>query len=172
MMTFHGPLLGLQMQTFSGTFSICVFAIIKQNVGFTFKHWYLWPWSLMSEEQVLGRFLKNHSWFRPELALLLSTNHMKKKAFSFKVFIYIPQNCNLRHQQKPNFIYDHFHFLIVGKFFHNLWNCFPFSIAKADAASSSKCMHLYFDILCCLCPNCMLKYCKRYQQIGLELQGR
>ena len=41
MMTFHGPLLGLQMQTFSGTFSICVFAIIKQNVVFTFKHWYL-----------------------------------------------------------------------------------------------------------------------------------
>lgn len=58
MMTFHGPLLGLQMQTFSGTFSICVCAIMKQNVGFTFKNWYLWPWGLMSEEQVLGRFLK------------------------------------------------------------------------------------------------------------------
>ena len=71
---------------------------------------------------------------------------MKKKAIYFKVFIYIPQKCNLRHQQKRNFIYDHFHFLIVGKFFHNLWNCFPFSISKADAAASSKCMHLYFDI--------------------------
>ena len=165
MMTFHGPLLGLQMQTFSGTFSICVFAIIKQNVVFTFKHWYLWPWGLMSEEQALGRFLKNRSWFRPKLVLLLS-NHMKKKAIYFKVFIYIPQKCNLRHQQKRNFIYDHFHFLIVGKFFHNLWNCFPFSISKADAAASSKCMHLYFDIPCFLLPQLYVVYyyCKRYQQ--------
>ena len=91
---------------------------------------------------------------------------MKKKAIYFKVFIYIPQKCNLRHQQKRNFIYDHFHFLIVGKFFHNLWNCFPFSISKADAAASSKCMHLYFDIPCFLLPQLYVVYyyCKRYQQ--------
>ena len=88
------------------SFSICVFALSNYKTRYfsdTQTRVFM-PLELKSGE---GQIWKNISLFWPICFFLTRWRN------------YIPQNCSLRHQPERNFIYDHFHFLIVGKFFHN-----------------------------------------------------